>query len=148
VTLSLRARNSPLDKWGARHSPPKLPLPVERFPKPNYVPQPLAHPTYHPKRHPYHISRLPTIYDRQTHRQTDRLTDGWRECSITRVRSCSIETSRPNNTIQYTRLDYDTSRKKPKASQTNIRTAHLLMNITVHNCCTQHSTAQTCDNLC
>jgi len=48
-----------------------------------HLPHPWTRPTYHPKPHPYPTRRFSTIHWRDTHRQTDRPTDGWREWSIT-----------------------------------------------------------------
>jgi len=49
----------------------------EPIPKPNYLPHPWTHPTYHPEPHPHPISRFAIMH------RTVRLTDGWRECSMT-----------------------------------------------------------------
>jgi len=48
------------------------------IPKPNYLPHPWTHLTYHPKPHSYSLSRFATMHltDRQTDTQSYRLLEG------------------------------------------------------------------------
>ena len=53
--------------WREPHSSPKLPSSRRPIPKPNYLPHPWTHPTYHPKSHLYLISRFATVHRKVRH---------------------------------------------------------------------------------